>query len=104
MLPNWKQFLLLRLPLFALSVSANAVHFELGGMSVLSTHDQNIASGRGHQSQQLMRGNGLGLNFYSPQMTDHRVTNITTQIGTHAYLPCKVIIELTAQSNTSTGQ
>lgn len=41
----------------------------------------------GHQSR---RSGGTDV-FSSPFLAEHRVTNITTQIGTHAYLPCKVI-------------
>ncbi|XP_055707373.1 zwei Ig domain protein zig-8-like [Phlebotomus papatasi] len=39
----------------------------------------------GHQSR---RSGGTDV-FSSPFLAEHRVTNITTQIGTHAYLPCK---------------
>uniref|UniRef100_A0A1B0CZW6 Uncharacterized protein n=1 Tax=Phlebotomus papatasi TaxID=29031 RepID=A0A1B0CZW6_PHLPP len=27
-----------------------------------------------------------------PYLSDHEITNVTTQVGTHAYLPCKVSI------------
>lgn len=32
---------------------------------------------------------GTGL-YTGPYLESHEVTNVTTQIGTHAYLPCKV--------------
>lgn len=66
---------------------ADAKYFD-GGASSLP---------HAHQSRRSMGGGG-GTEFYTPQLLSeqqqlHRVTNITTQIGTHAYLPCKVITE-----------
>lgn len=76
MAADWQQWFV---PLFlgSLFLSANAKHFDLGA-SPQSTH--------GHQSRR-----NLGTEYYSPLLAnEHRVTNVTTQIGTNAFLPCKV--------------
>lgn len=78
MLPHWKQWCF-RLFLGTLFVIAEAKHFD---------SSQSPQSSHGHQSRRNM-----GTDYHSPQSllaNEHRVTNVTTQIGTNAFLPCKV--------------
>lgn len=78
MLPTWKQRGL-RLFLGTLFMVAEAKHFDLSS-SPQTSH--------GHHLRRNM-----GTDYNSPQSlvaNEHRVTNVTTQIGTNAFLPCKV--------------
>lgn len=80
MTSHWRQFFVRLLCIVELFLGIDGVHFDLSS-SPLSSH--------AHQSRRNM-----GTEFHSSHLQhssgDHRVTNVTTQIGTHAFLPCKV--------------
>lgn len=82
MLPDWDH-LLMRLFLVALSLTMAVTVVEGNYFDVSSSP---VATSGHH-----LRKNAAGeLHLRGFPAVDHRVTNITTQIGTHAYLPCKV--------------
>lgn len=45
-------------------------------------------------SQALSKLNTVPVFYTGPYLDGMGITNVTTQIGTHAYLPCKVSEEL----------
>lgn len=64
---------------FIVAVSAGATHFDLGASPQMS---------HSHQSRRT-----INTDYYTPQLLlpgEQRVANVTTQIGTNAFLPCKV--------------
>ena len=77
-IPEWRQWCV-RLFLGCLLVLVEAKHLDSSSSK---------ASSHSHQSRRNM-----GTDYHSPQLlmaNEHRVTNVTTQIGTNAFLPCKV--------------